>query len=86
MPYVTQAGVGLGLAIEVSSEFPLWGGEFATIVIAVIVLNQFAGPPLFKWALNKVGESHKRANIPGFDGIKDAIEEGDASQLEKDNC
>ncbi len=73
MPYVTQAGVGLGLAIEVSSEFPLWGEEFAAIVIAVIVLNQFAGPPLFKWALNKVGESHKRANIPGFDGIQDAI-------------
>lgn len=73
MPYITQAGVGLGLAIEVSSEFPLWGGEFATIVIGVIVLNQFAGPPLFKWALNKVGESHKKANIPGFDGIQDAI-------------
>jgi len=73
MPYITQAGVGLGLAIEVSAEFPSWGGEFAMIVIAVILLNQFAGPPLFKWALNKVGESHKRANIPGFDGIQDAI-------------
>lgn len=73
MPYVTQAGVGLGLAIEVANEFPVWGGEFATVVIAVIVLNQFAGPPLFKWALNKVGESHKRAKVPAFDGIKDAI-------------
>ncbi|MCK5368248.1 MAG: TrkA family potassium uptake protein, partial [Cyclobacteriaceae bacterium] len=73
MPYITQAGVGLGLTIEVSVEFPTWGGEFAMIVIAVILLNQFAGPPLFKWALNRVGESHKRANIPGFDGIQDAI-------------
>jgi len=73
MPYVTQAGVGLGLAIEVSAEFPLWGSELATIVIAVIVLNQFAGPPLFEWVLNKVGESHKRAAIPGFDGFQDAI-------------
>ena len=73
MPYVTQAGVGLGLAIEVSSEFPAWGGEFATIVIAVIILNQIVGPPLFKYALNKVGESHKRASIPGFDGFQDAI-------------
>ena len=73
MPYVTQAGVGLGLAIEVSAEFPVWGSEFATIIIAVIVLNQFAGPPLFKFALNRVGESHERANIPGFDGIQDAI-------------
>ena len=73
MPYVTQAGVGLGLAIEVSAEFPLWGSELATIVIAVIVLNQFAGPPLLEWVLNKVGESHKRAAIPGFDGFQDAI-------------
>lgn len=73
MPYVTQAGVGLGLAIEVSSEFPVWGAEFATIVIAVIVLNQFVGPPLFEWALNKVGESHRKADAPGFDGIQDAI-------------
>ncbi len=73
MPYVTQAGVGLGLAIEVAGEFPIWGGEFATVVIAVIVLNQFAGPPLFKWSLNKIGESHKRAQEPGFDGIQDAI-------------
>jgi Trk K+ transport system NAD-binding subunit/Kef-type K+ transport system membrane component KefB len=73
MPYVTQAGVGLGLAIEVSSEFPAWGNEFATIVIAVIILNQIVGPPLFKLALSRVGESHKRADIPGFDGIQDAI-------------
>lgn len=73
MAYVTQAGVGLGLAIEVSAEFPLWGSEFATIVIAVIVLNQFAGPPLFEWVLNRIGESHKRANIAGLNGIQDAI-------------
>lgn len=73
MPYVTQAGVGLGLAIEVSKDFPTWGGEFATIVIAVIILNQIVGPPIFKFALNKVGESHKRAAIPGFDGVQDAI-------------
>lgn len=73
MPYVTQAGVGLGLAIEVSAEFPTWGSEFATIIIAVIVLNQLIGPPLFKLALNRVGESHKRAAIPGFEGFQDAI-------------
>lgn len=73
MPYVTQAGVGLGLAIEVSKEFPVWGEEFATIVIAVIVLNQLVGPPLFKWSLYKVGESHKRANISGVNGAQEAI-------------
>jgi Trk K+ transport system NAD-binding subunit/Kef-type K+ transport system membrane component KefB len=73
MPYVTQAGVGLGLATVVASSFPEWGAEFATIVISVIVLNQIVGPPLFKWAINIVGEGHTRAATPEFDGIRDAI-------------
>jgi Trk K+ transport system NAD-binding subunit/NhaP-type Na+/H+ or K+/H+ antiporter len=72
MPYVTQAGVGLGLAIEVSGEFTVWGNEFATIIIAVIVLNQFIGPPVFKWAIEKVGEGHKRA-LASDDGLREAI-------------
>ncbi|PLX06527.1 MAG: potassium transporter TrkA [Marinilabiliales bacterium] len=61
MPYVTQAGVALGLATVVSSEFPEWGHSFETIVIAIIVINQLVGPPLFKWTLNYVKESHLRA-------------------------
>ncbi|MDX2362374.1 MAG: cation:proton antiporter [Crocinitomicaceae bacterium] len=72
MPYITQAGVGLGLAIEVSNEYGAWGKEFATLVIAVIVLNQLVGPPLFKWALNLVKESHIKADAQ-HDGIRDAI-------------
>ena len=73
MPYVTQAGVGLGLATVVAATFPGWGKEFATIVISVIVLNQIVGPPLFKWAINIVGEGHTRAATPEFDGVRDAI-------------
>jgi Trk K+ transport system NAD-binding subunit/Kef-type K+ transport system membrane component KefB len=61
MPYLTQAGVALGLATIISKEFPTWGHEFETIVIAIIVLNQLIGPPLFKWSLNIVKESHLRA-------------------------
>lgn len=73
MPYVTQAGVGLGLATQVANEFTDWGSAFATIIISVIVLNQFVGPPLFKWALTRVGEAHPKAPTPDFDGIHDAI-------------
>lgn len=73
MPYVTQAGVGLGLATIVESSFPEWGDEFATIIISVIVINQIVGPPLFKWAINIVKEGHQRADTPEFDGIRDAI-------------
>jgi Trk K+ transport system NAD-binding subunit len=73
MPYVTQAGVGLGLTTVVSNTFPEWGVEFSTIVISVIVVNQIVGPAIFKWAINKVKEGHTRADTPVFDGTKDAI-------------
>jgi len=73
MPYVTQAGVGVGLATVVAGEFSEWGPEFFTIIIAVIVLNQLVGPPLFKWAINLVGESHVRAETPDLKGPRNAI-------------
>jgi Trk K+ transport system NAD-binding subunit len=62
MPYVTQAGVGVGLATIIATEYPGWGTEFATVMISVIVLNQIVGPPLFKWALHLVGEVHVRSD------------------------
>ncbi len=62
MPYVTQAGVGLGLATIIATEFPGWGPEFATMIIAVIVLNQIVGPPFFKWAIQIAGEAHEKAD------------------------
>jgi hypothetical protein len=80
MPNVTQAGVGLGLATVVAAAFPEWGGEFTTLIVAVIVINQIIGPPLFKWSINMVGESHVRASTPEFDGIRDAIIFGLESQ------
>jgi Trk K+ transport system NAD-binding subunit/Kef-type K+ transport system membrane component KefB len=73
MVYVTQAGVGLGLAKQVVVEFPDWGADFATMIIAVIVLNQLVGPPFFKWAINHAGESHQRAAAHEFDGVRDAL-------------
>ena len=62
MPYVTQAGVGVGLATIIGTEYPGWGSEFATVMIAVIVLNQIVGPPLFKWALHLAGEVHVKSD------------------------
>lgn len=73
LAYITQAGVGLGLAKEVMVEFPAWGADFATMIIAVIVLSQLIGPPLFKWAVSRAGEAHPRAAAPEFDGQQDAI-------------
>ncbi len=47
MPYVTQAGISLGLATIIATAFPDWGGQFATILISMIVLNEVVGPPSF---------------------------------------
>jgi Trk K+ transport system NAD-binding subunit/Kef-type K+ transport system membrane component KefB/mannitol/fructose-specific phosphotransferase system IIA component (Ntr-type) len=73
MSFITQAGVGLGLAKAVAVEFPQWGASFATVIIAVIVLNQIIGPPLFKKSIRLIGEDHSRAEPAEFDGIRDAI-------------
>lgn len=61
MSYVTQAGVGIGLATVVSNEYPGWGDEFATLIISVIILNEITGPALFKWAIRIVKEGRARA-------------------------
>ncbi len=80
MSFLTQAGVGLGLVTTVADAFPDWGQEFSTLVISVIILNQFIGPPLFKWSISKVKESRIKAPSPDFDGIRDAIIFGFESQ------
>ncbi len=91
MPYVTQAGVGVGLATIIATEYSGWGGEFATIMISVIILNQIVGPPLFKWALHLVGEVHVKSDgsfeverkilIFGWENQSTAL----ANQLQKQN-
>lgn len=73
MAFITQAGIGLALAEQVSVEFPEWGAAFAAMIISVIVINQIAGPPLFKWVLFLVGEAHPRAEAPEFDVFRSAI-------------
>ena len=48
MGYVTQAGVALGLARAAALRFPEWGEDFGAVAVAVVVLNQVIGPPLFR--------------------------------------
>ena len=59
MAYITQAGVSLGLALEVLRRFPDWGGTFVTIVVAVIAINQVLGPITMKRVLVAVGEARE---------------------------
>ncbi len=71
-PYITQAGVSLGLITVVAKAFPMFGTEFETILVAVIIINQFVGPPLMKWAIISAGEAHKKAPH-SYDGVRDVI-------------
>ncbi|MCK5823384.1 MAG: cation:proton antiporter [Bacteroidales bacterium] len=71
MPYITQAGVAIGLLTVVEEAFPAWGGDFASILLTVIIINQIIGPPLFKWAINYVGESHRHSHC--IDGEQKAV-------------
>ncbi len=59
MAYITQAGVSLGLALEVLRRFPDWGQSFVTIVVAVIAINQVIGPITMKQALVLSGEARE---------------------------
>jgi Trk K+ transport system NAD-binding subunit/Kef-type K+ transport system membrane component KefB len=73
LAFITQAGIGLGLAKSVAITFPDWGPEFATLIIAIIVVNQLLGPPLFKWAIHIVGESHERGEHGDHRGPRNAV-------------
>ncbi len=72
-PYITQAGVSLGLITLVSANFSGFGVEFEAILIGVIVINQFVGPPLMKWAIINVGESHTKSTGYDFDYQRDVF-------------
>jgi Trk K+ transport system NAD-binding subunit len=70
----------LGLAKETAAAFPEWGAAFATMIISVIVISQLVGPPFFKWAIQQVGEAHRRAAGPPMDEERIALIFGLESQ------
>ncbi len=59
--FITQAGISLSLAKTVAVMYPTWGEQFATVFIAVIVMNTMLGPTLTKWGILRVGESRRSA-------------------------
>jgi Kef-type K+ transport system membrane component KefB len=58
MGFLAQAGVTLGIANLIRDRFDIWGVDVAAIIIAMIAVNQLVGPPAFRWALLRAGESH----------------------------
>ena len=66
-PHITQAGVSLGLIQLIQKEFYYWEneivGQISMILISSIIISQFVGPPIFKWALNFLNETNRRKKI-----------------------
>jgi len=60
---VSQAGVSVGLAEMLARHFPRWGVDARVLVLAVVVLNELAGPVLFGLALRRAGEVGEREII-----------------------
>lgn len=65
---VSQAGLTLGLGVLIERQFPELLG-FGSLVVATVAINELVGPILFKFALDRAGESategaRARASIP----------------------
>ncbi|HEY2410554.1 MAG TPA: cation:proton antiporter [Polyangiaceae bacterium] len=54
---VSQAGLALGLGLLISKTFPSFGDGFRSLAIASVAINEMVGPVLFKFALDRAGET-----------------------------
>eukprot|EP00929_Paragymnodinium_shiwhaense_P007994 TRINITY_DN111915_c0_g1_i1.p1 TRINITY_DN111915_c0_g1~~TRINITY_DN111915_c0_g1_i1.p1 ORF type:complete len:690 (+),score=94.23 TRINITY_DN111915_c0_g1_i1:91-2160(+) len=54
---LAQAGVTLGLVLEVQASFPSWGPRFGTLIIGVVVLNQLLGPVMCRVGVDMVAKA-----------------------------
>jgi Kef-type K+ transport system membrane component KefB len=60
-PLVSQAGLTIGMSVLVARAFPSFGEGFRSLAIATVAINELVGPVLFKFALDRVGETGKAA-------------------------
>jgi Kef-type K+ transport system membrane component KefB len=67
-PLVSQAGLALGLAVVVANAFPGFGAGFQSLAIAMVAINEMVGPVLFKYALDRAGETRK-TDRPSLDAV-----------------
>ncbi len=56
---VSQAGLALGLSVVIAKAFPSFGEEFRNLAIAAVAINEMIGPVLFKFALDRSGETDR---------------------------
>lgn len=77
LPLISQAGVTIGMAVSLSEDFPGFGAGLGMLAVAVVGLNEALGPVLFKWALDRTGETGQAAPAEEPDAV--AEDEGAAA-------
>ena len=61
---ISQAGITLGLAAAVATEFPTWGTQVQMLLVALIAIDELVGPALFRTGLVRAGEIDAHAPRP----------------------
>jgi len=56
---LSQAGLALGMSAIIQRSFPSFGAGFRSLAVAMVAINETIGPVLFKFALDRAGESGK---------------------------
>jgi Kef-type K+ transport system membrane component KefB len=62
---VAQAGLTLGVGVVIERSFPSFGAPFRSLVVATVAFNEIIGPIVFKYALDRAGESRGAEARPG---------------------
>jgi Kef-type K+ transport system membrane component KefB len=71
---VSQAGLALGIAANVQSEFPAFGAGLGALAVATVAMNEMVGPVLFKAALDRSGETAAMDDEAEPSGAAEAFE------------
>lgn len=71
---VSQAGLALGIASNVQSEFPAFGAGLGALAVATVAMNEMVGPVLFKAALDRGGETASTEDEAEPAGATEAFE------------
>jgi Kef-type K+ transport system membrane component KefB len=71
---VSQAGLALGIATNVQSEFPAFGAGLGALAVATVAMNEMVGPVLFKAALDRSGETATEEDDAEPAGATEAFE------------
>lgn len=61
---ISQAGVALGIGAIVERNLPAIGPGIRSLILATIAINEVVGPVLFKFSLDRAGESRSAAAPP----------------------